>query len=400
LGRLFDPDGSRCGLMLNLRSALFAQKVTGSVAGPVMELIRGWGRHSDVLPPSEQTTIDNLADLVVTSFTSANTVPLGRIAVVGHADKDPLGDAFEKKVSKERALTVAGSLSKAIIDLWNKRSLGPFRIGAIAFEPSPQGVGATQPDPSAGRDRTRNRRVSVTLDLRGAPPVKPPVLIKTVKFWLNAFIPGIIPGLTQPVPGGLHQGKTMIPGPPLLDFFLTDNRSFSTDIAAASRMHSEFVVTFGQITGPSLLQFHRCDPTIQIEGLPPTGRVVGTATGSVSRMGFVLRTLPSSGGEVVQVDMKCSSSMPLFALSPDIDFAGTLTIDRNRRTIEIDATVDAFPAFEAYAAINGGSPTLLFIETPRIGATPFNLPGQPSRPERFRGVDKDADGSFKNVEPF
>jgi len=75
--------------MLNLGSALFAQTVTGSLAGPVREVIRGWDRHSDVLPPSEQGKIDDLADLVVTSFGSTNTgAPLGRIAVVGHADKD------------------------------------------------------------------------------------------------------------------------------------------------------------------------------------------------------------------------------------------------------------------------------------------------------------------------
>jgi hypothetical protein len=385
--------------MVNERFGLFIQRVLGSVSAPDTEVIRNWDRHSDTLPPSEQPTIDRLADIVADSFDPENTTaPLGRITVIGHADKDPLGAAFEKKVSDERALTVAAALAKAIIERLKKRLPQPPPKGAIAFDPAPHGVGATQPDPNAVHDRRLNRRVVVTVDFRGAPPVKP-VTITKVKFWLNAFIPAQISGLTVPVPGGIHEGKTMLPGPPLLDFFLTDNRSFSSDVSASSRMHSEFEVTFGNPTGPSLRQFHKCDLTIQIEGLPPTGRVLATATGSTAKMGYTLRTLDASG-DLVAVDMKCASSMPLFAASPDIDFNGTITINRKSGTLQLDAKVDAFPAFEALASINGGTPTFLFIEPPRIGATPFNLPGQPEKAERFRAVDRDKDGVFRNVEPF
>lgn len=68
-----------------------------------------------------------------------------------------------------------------------------------------------------------------------------PTPIHSVKFWINAFIPRDVSGYTKPVPGGPHRGKTMIPGPnPVSDCYLTDQRDFSNDIHAKSRMHSEF----------------------------------------------------------------------------------------------------------------------------------------------------------------
>jgi hypothetical protein len=50
--------------------------------------------------------------------------------------------------------------------------MGPFTKGAIAFDPPPQGVGAAQPDPfnkPVVRDRTRNRRVEISIFPSGTP---------------------------------------------------------------------------------------------------------------------------------------------------------------------------------------------------------------------------------------
>jgi hypothetical protein len=154
--------------------AFFTLEVTGVVPGvPVTEVIRGWGQYSDVLPNAEQSKIDQLADLVVTSFTSPGSFPLGLITIVGHADRDFHGAAFEKKVSDERALTVAASLGIAIKKAALARGIKSFG-GAIAFDPPPQGVGATQPDSGAAGHRTRNRRVEIKLSPRGAPIPPPP----------------------------------------------------------------------------------------------------------------------------------------------------------------------------------------------------------------------------------
>jgi hypothetical protein len=229
------------------------------------------------------------------------------------------------------------------------------------------------------------------------PPPEPPklVAIDTVKFWMNAFIPGSIPGLTRVLTAGPFAGKTVIPGPPGSDSFLTDNRGFSNAIGASSRMHSEFEVRFTS-RGPLLVfQSHRCDPSHEIE--ESTGKVVGTATGKTSRMNFTMRTPFGPSVNLVQVDMKCAANNPLVTTSPDIDYVGTITIDPSRRKLELDALIDAFPAFEAYATINGGSGVNLFTEPPPAGNTPFNLIGPADRPVKRRLEDRNGDGIFETL---
>jgi hypothetical protein len=90
------------------------------------------------------------------------------------------------------------------------------------------------------------------------------VAIKSVKFWINAFIPKIIPGYTRPVPG--NPMLTMIPGPVLVtgsDCYYTDQRDFSNEIHASSRMHSEGRVEFRSSRDPVMTQWHNCDTTTE-----------------------------------------------------------------------------------------------------------------------------------------
>lgn len=161
-----------------LQQAIIRQASTGGCAVQVDEVIRGWGQYeiflqtgTASLPQAERDKIDKLADLVVGSFTMVGCQPLGQISIVGHADRDVHGPQFEKKISDERATSVAAALAKAIKDKWIARKMGRFQRGAIAFLPSPQGVGATQPDPLSRKmnDRTLNRRVEISIRPRGAP---------------------------------------------------------------------------------------------------------------------------------------------------------------------------------------------------------------------------------------
>jgi len=165
--------------MLTLRQVLFMQATTGTCPSEIREVIRGWGQYKDTLETlaqSERDKIAALADIVVGSFTAVGCQPLGQIIVIGHADKDAKGAAFEKKVSDERAISVAAGLGKAIKDRWIARHLGAFHPGAIAFLPVPHGVGATQPDAAnvpVARDRSLNRRVVIEIKPRGAPVPRP-----------------------------------------------------------------------------------------------------------------------------------------------------------------------------------------------------------------------------------
>ena len=153
--------------MSNRRSQMYCPE-------PTTEIIHGWDRYGDnveKLPMNEQSKIRVLAESVVASF-SVGCRPLGQIVVVGHADHDAHGRAFEKKVSTERAISVATSLAAAIKETWEKREMGAFKPGSIMFNPPPQGVGATEPDPvnyPRVKNRALNRRVVVMLVPFGAP---------------------------------------------------------------------------------------------------------------------------------------------------------------------------------------------------------------------------------------
>lgn len=223
-----------------------------------------------------------------------------------------------------------------------------------------------------------------------------PTPIRSVKFWINAFIPRDIPGYTRAVPAGPHFGKTMIPGPNLLsDCFLTDQRTFDNFIHAKSRMHSEFKIDFSSAT-PMFTQWHNCDSTTELDC--EDGDVENTATGSTSRMKFT--KLPSVGSSRIVIQMECAASNPCAPSSRafgDIDYTGRITVDVSARSIEIDGMIDQFPAFEAYATINDGAGVTLFRVSPPAGNTVMNLPGAANRPVRFRLEDRNGDGVFETL---
>ena len=223
-----------------------------------------------------------------------------------------------------------------------------------------------------------------------------PTPIRSVKFWINAFIPRDVPGYTLAVPAGVHRGKTMIPGPnPASDCYLTDQRSFDNFIHAKSRMHSEFKI---ELAGPGsrLTQYHNCDQTTELDC--GDGDVESMAKGDSSRMQFT--ELPSPGPGKFVVQMQCAASNPCAPTSRlfgDIDFRGKITIDVAARTLEVDAMIDQFPAFEAYATINDGAGFTLFRMAPPPGNTVRNLPRDADRPVKYRAQDRDADGVFETL---
>jgi hypothetical protein len=261
------------------------------------------------------------------------------------------------------------------------------------------------------------------------------VPIRSVKFWINAFIPGHIPGYTIVVPAGAHRGKTMIPGPGawnlgvnvhgvpvsaqdlarglsgqpyrgqtrrvgvdavgVSDCYLTDQRTFSNQIHAKSRMHSEFRL---DLTGPQVrfTQWHHCDETTELDC--EDGCVECSKKGATKRMRFEIPpgTIRSSMGPIT-VTMKCAASNPCSPSSRlfgDIDYSGSIVVNVNARRIEIDGLLDQFPAFEAYATINNGAGVALFQLPPPAGNTVMNLPRNANRSIRASLQDTNGNGVF------
>lgn len=242
------------------------------------------------------------------------------------------------------------------------------------------------------------------------------------KFWINAFIPQFIQGYTRPIPGS--GALTMIPGPNVpfagaearlqvegrgvrpgvapieLTVFAyhTDQRTFSNDIHASARMHSEVRVDL-RSAPPAITQWHNCDESVECDAM--TGRVLSRRRGNTSRMSF--RLVPASPDDVVSVAFQCAANNPCSASSSiagDIDCVGKVSYDRQSRTLDLDAKIDDFPAFEAYATLNDGAGVALFRISPLPGNTVMNLPGPPRRSVRFRLQDRNGDAIFDTLTPF
>ncbi|CAG8631686.1 15732_t:CDS:10 [Dentiscutata erythropus] len=211
-----------------------------------------------------------------------------------------------------------------------------------------------------------------------AKPLEPRANDMTVKFWIKAFIPLKVDGVTKEYPK--DKSKSMIEGIPIFgDCFLTDQRSFSNDINAKARMHSEVIVTFSG-SGYKLQQMHKCDETTEVDC--EDGDVEGKKTQNNKDMSFSLK---SGSYERVELRFSAARNNPLVTGSPDIDLKGTLVIDRKKKIFSFKGKVDDFPAFEAYARVNNGPIRVISQLGPKPGAGPISL---------FGGANREFAGEF------
>jgi hypothetical protein len=205
--------------------------------------------------------------------------------------------------------------------------------------------------------------------------------VDRVVIWVKAFIPRVVVAKdgsrhTQMIWRGPHQGKTALPGPPNSQCYLTDQRSFSDHIGAAARIHSAVFLDLTAEGGRIRDQIHRCSKTHEVHCR--TGKVLCEKTGTIKGRGF--HSFKASGdGQVYTFALDVAASNPCFrVVSPDIDanlrFRVVLNANRTRATISCEGIVDDFPAFEAYAALEDGSPPKqLFVHAPAKGNTPTDL---------------------------
>lgn len=219
-----------------------------------------------------------------------------------------------------------------------------------------------------------------------------------VTIWVKAFIPRDLPFInfprTTPAPAPYADG-TMLEGPyqalgPFNPKYLTDGRSFAPDPFVSSRMHSLAVIDVptGKFVGP---QAHWADPTVRFDLVPtpptgvPTLRATCVKRSDTSRMSF--SDLHVVAGAIVVVHLDGAASNPCRPLGlppfgappepPDIDYILTITINPDFHTVSVSGFVDPFPAFEMYAKV-GGVTKSLFLRSPALGTSPWNLIGLPN----------------------
>jgi hypothetical protein len=199
----------------------------------------------------------------------------------------------------------------------------------------------------------------------------------SIKVWANAFIPLNVPGYTKVVPKGPYKDRTMIPGPfAWSDCFLTDQRDFSEHIHAKSRMHCEARLNL-MMNPPSMTQWHNCDFTTECDC--DDGEEECRMQGSTTNMSYVSTYDPKSSTTTLNLAARAwNPCSPASAVGGEIDMKAKFVIDPNKKTLVCSATVDSFPAFEAYATINDGAGVAIFLQPPPNGNTVMDLPGEPT----------------------
>ena len=219
--------------------------------------------------------------------------------------------------------------------------------------------------------------------MRERMPTSGPAAPRSVVVWINVFIPFDLPGSTVRVPRGPYAGKSAVDlGSVLL---LTDQRSFSRDPRAASRMHSSVRVDLGG-SEPVVTIAHRVDSLTRCQR--ETGEVAGQLY--ASRRGMTARVVSR---EPVVVTVDCATSVPsrdIPAALRELGYRGTITYRPADRALSVDLTVGLFPATEGYGCVDDGNGVIVFRQAP-LPIEPIRAPVGAHR--RIRNTFADGDGS-------
>ena len=242
-----------------------------------------------------------------------------------------------------------------------------------------------------------------------------------LKIWINAFIPRDVPGYTREISMGPNRGKTAVPLPGLARAnpmnliknweagYLTDQRSFSTSATASHRMQSLMEILLAS-TPRVVRTNHSSSGTTEVD--MDTGAQLGYATADMRRCSFSSLIMHQQlagirrgtnqyrvpfGGNftvnyptsappphpVYRTSLTAAAGDPLVSAAADIDYVGVfeLSLDPTSPTkcvISFEGRIDAFPAYECYAELNGVVRTL-FRSSPPPGNTVQNLLGGANR---------------------
>jgi len=211
------------------------------------------------------------------------------------------------------------------------------------------------------------------------------VKAEALHVWFKAFIPNEhptrpgyvrkIPRMEQWVIPGPTLPWTNTPIPTLFDTcFETDNRMFMPDPMASARITAEFEIHYTE-KNVDIRKIHgreifRSNETRELDcktGALKASRKSDTSTSYVGS--------PASAGGLVQIILSTRASNPLAPRlgTPSIDFGGKLTWDVKKRELKFEGYTGVFPAFEAYASLDGAPPQRLFIEQVEDGTSTWHL---------------------------
>lgn len=225
---------------------------------------------------------------------------------------------------------------------------------------------------------------------------------RSLRVWLNAFIPGHVPGYTDELTTGPHAGCTVIYGlGGSADAYLTDQRMFSSSLDAASQLHAEAAVDL--MASPwRLNQKHHLDFAMPLgpdgepmvaETRPDDSQLVITMatprTLSTQRdLARAIGMLPHRGSaspDQVYLHFSGKVRPPAEKMAEqfgDLSYDGVAIVDVQQGTLEFQGAMHRFPAFEMYAQWDEATPVAVFrLSPPRGGDALQRSTGGP-RPVR------------------
>jgi hypothetical protein len=234
--------------------------------------------------------------------------------------------------------------------------------------------------------------------------------------WLNAFIPRTVKGYTKELSKGPHKGKTAVPLPGVarlwpgnlfknLDTgYLTDQRGFSNALASSARMKSVMFVDVGQMTladqkhsssgttavdletGTQLdygvANMRKCQFSVARSLRAPGPKPTGGSFQNYTAIKATQHPLPA-GHTGISVWLTAAAGDPLVGMAADIDYEGLFNVSTDGKsgavTLSFYGAIDAFPAYDCYATLNGVTKEV-FTAAPPEGNTVTDLLGPASRP--------------------
>jgi hypothetical protein len=233
-----------------------------------------------------------------------------------------------------------------------------WREGAVAGRTAALGHAPTGADSS---DDGESLPGGVLTPATGAEPTGGEIRVHTVKFWVNGFIADAHvdapPGASLAISG--------------CEYFSGDNRGYSAEIHAPSRLHTEVEVVDCHTGHPhQSFQWSKCGES---HALGSDLHVIETKE-AIPEGGW---SDPHYSEGVVSVHLRAGARMPLLP-SPMTDVNGTFSVNIYTGEVTVAAMIDVYPWYEGYVAINNGSPIALFNEDPT--GSPLTLLGDANRP--------------------
>ncbi|WP_143039721.1 MULTISPECIES: hypothetical protein [Bradyrhizobium] len=188
-----------------------------------------------------------------------------------------------------------------------------------------------------------------------------------LQVYIRAFIPKNHSSV-RPLPNS--GGGTMVqpPGSSIVGCFPTDQRTFSTEIRASSRVASIATVD-PALPGGLIKQEHPSNESNAVDC--GDGSIINREKTDTSDQKFTF--VPAGTSKIAQLKIHASGHNPNFQWAPAIDIDGIFFIDLGANTIRFEGSVDQYPAYEAYVTYNGNVAVPILQIMPDYGKTALDL---------------------------